>query len=133
MREAKTHSGQVRTFTDDRFRVLPKRYEQRMSLNLRAAFRIVALLAAATGCAWGAGQYVDLRAFEKRNADAMAICGSLTPGMPISEAEGRSHAVDGAVVVTLDGRLVVRIPGQSLCVVETVGGRVRSAAAARNG
>ena len=50
-----------------------------------------------------------------------------------TKAEGRAHAVDGAVVVRVNGRLVIRIPGQSLCVVETVGGRVRSAAVARNG
>ena len=124
---------QERLFATDRFRVLPKRYDWPMSLNARSAFRIAALLALATGCAWGAGQYADLRAFEKRNADAMAICGSLTPGMPTSEAESRAHAVDGAVVATADGRLVVRIPGQSLCVVETFGGRVRSATVARNG
>ncbi len=104
-----------------------------MSLNARSAFRIAALLAVAAGCAWGAGQYVDMRAFEKHNADAMAICGSLAPGIPISEAEGRAHAVEGAVVVTVNGTLVIRIPGQSLCVVETVDGRVRSAAVARNG
>ena len=63
----------------------------------------------------------------------MAVCGSLTPGMPIAEAESRAHAVDGAVVVTVNGTLVIRIPHQSLCVVETVGGRVRSAAVTRNG
>lgn len=85
------------------------------------------------GCAWGAGQYDDLRAFEKHNADAMTNCGSLTSGMPISVAEGRAHAVGGAVVVTVNGTLVIRIPGQSQCVVETVGGRVRLAAVARNG
>lgn len=103
-----------------------------ISLNAGSAFRIAALLAAATGCAWSAGQYVDLRGFEERNAEALAICGSLTPGMPISEAEGRAHAVDGAVVVTVNGSMVIRIPGQSICVFETVGGRVRSAAVARN-
>ena len=104
-----------------------------MSLNARSVFRIAALLAVATGYVWGAGQYVDLCAFEKRNADASAICGSMKPEMPLSEAEGRARAVDGAVVVTVDGRLMVRIPGQRLCVVETIGGRVRSAAVARNG
>lgn len=104
-----------------------------MSLNAKSPLRIAALLLVATGCAWGAGQYFDLRAFEKRNASAMASCSALTPGMSVAEAEIRAHTVDRAVVVTNSGRLVIRIPGQRLCVVETVGDRVHSAAVARNG
>ena len=100
-----------------------------MSLNARSAFRIAALLVVATGCAWSAGQYLDVRSFEERNADAMAVCSALTPGMPVAEAGSRARAV----VVTESGRLMVEIPGQSPCVVETVGDRVRSAAMARNG
>lgn len=38
-----------------------------MSLNAMSAFRIGALLAVAGGCAWGAAQYSDARAFERRN------------------------------------------------------------------
>lgn len=104
-----------------------------MPLNTRSVLRIAALLVVATGCAWGAGQYLDFRAFGKRSADAMAICGSLTPGMSVVEAERRAYTVDRAIVATNNGRLVIRIPGQSLCVVETDGERVRSAAVARNG
>lgn len=103
-----------------------------MSLIAKSPLRIAALLLVATGCAWGAGQYLDLRAFDKRNADAMAICSALTPGMSVVEAESRARAVDRGVVVTNNGRLVIRIPGQSLCVVETDRDRVHSAAVARN-
>ena len=104
-----------------------------MSLNPWSALRIAALLVLATGCAWGAGQYLDARSFQKRNADAIAFCGSLTPGMPVGEAESRAYAVNGAVVAPVNGNLVVRIPGQSLCYVEIVDDRVRSAAVARSG
>ena len=103
-----------------------------MSLNAKSPLRIAALLLVATGCAWGSGQYLDLRAFEKRNPDAMAICSALTPGMSVVEAESRARAVDRAVVVPSNGRLLIRIPGQSLCIVETNGHRVHSAAVARN-
>ena len=104
-----------------------------MLLNAWSALRIAALHVVAAGCAWGAGQYMDMRSFQKRNADAFAICGSLTPGMSVGDAESRAHGVDGAVVAPVNGNLVVRIPGQSLCIVEIVGGYVRSAAVARNG
>ncbi len=104
-----------------------------MSLNPWSALRIAALLVLATGCAWGAAQYLDARSFQRRNADAIAFCGSLTPGMPVSQAESRAHAVNGAVVAPVNGNLAVRIPGQSLCFVEIVDGRVRLAAVSRNG
>ena len=104
-----------------------------MSLNAWSALRIAGLLLVATGCAWGAGQYLDVRSFQKRNADTIALCGSMTPGMLVGEAESRARAVEGAVVAPVNGNLVVRIPGQSLCFLEIVGGRVRSAAVARNG
>jgi hypothetical protein len=103
-----------------------------MSLNSWSAFRIAVLLLVATGCAWGAGQYLDARSFHRHNADAIAVCGTLTPGMPVAQAESRSHAVDGAVVTPVNGNLVIRIPGQSLCFVEMVDGHVRSATVARN-
>ena len=80
-----------------------------------------------------AGEYLDARSFKKRNAGAIAICGALTPGMSVGEAEIRARAIDGAVVAPGNGKLVVRLPGQSLCFVEIVGGRVRSATVARNG
>ena len=104
-----------------------------MSPNSWSPLRIAALLLVATGCAWAAGGYLDARSFHKRNADAMAICGALTPGMSVGEAETRARSVDGAVVVPGNGKLVVRLPGQSLCFVEIVGGRVRSATVAQNG
>ena len=47
-----------------------------MSLNATSTFRIGALLGIAGICAWGGAQYSDGRAFERRNAGAMAICGS---------------------------------------------------------
>jgi hypothetical protein len=103
-----------------------------MSPNARPALRIGALLAIAAGCAWGAGQYADLRAFERRNPDAMALCGSLRPGMAVADAESLAHAVNGAMVATVKDHLVVRIPGERLCVAELASGRVRSAAVARN-
>jgi hypothetical protein len=104
-----------------------------MSLNAMSAVRIGALLAVAVGCAWGAGQYLDSRTFERRNADAIAMCGAFTPGMAIAEAKGRADAVSGAKVAFAGDNLVVKIPGQSLCFIVIVGGRVRSAAVARNG
>lgn len=104
-----------------------------MSLNAMSAFRICALLAVAVGFAWGGGQYADLRAFERRNTDAMAICSALTPGMGVADAERRARSINGAVVASVNGSLVVRIPGQSLCVAEMANGRVRSAGLARNG
>lgn len=102
-----------------------------MSLNAMSALRIGALLAVAAGCSWGAGQYLDERAFERRNAAAISICGSLTAGMSIADAQSRARAITGAMVGAVNDRLVVRIPGQSLCVAETAGGRVRSAASVR--
>jgi hypothetical protein len=104
-----------------------------MSLNAVSSLRIGALLATAAGCAWGAIQYSDLGAFERRSPDAMALCGSLTPGMAVADAEGRAHAINGAMVATVNDKLVVRISGQSPCVVEIAGGHVRSASVARNG
>lgn len=103
-----------------------------MSLTPWSLLRITGLLLVATGCAWAAGEYLDARSFDKRNAGAIAICGALTPGMSVGEAESRARATVGAVVVPGNGNLVVRLPGQSLCFVKVVSGRVRSATVARN-
>jgi hypothetical protein len=104
-----------------------------MSLNVWSFFRIAALLLVATGCAWVAGEHLDKRSFQNRNSAAIAACEALTPGMPVGEAESRARAFHGAVVVPGEGKLLVRVPGQSLCFVEIVGGKVRSATVARNG
>jgi hypothetical protein len=103
-----------------------------MSLNAMSAVRIGAVLTVVAGCAWGAGQYLDVHAFGQRNADVTAICSSLAPGTAIADAEGRARSISGAVVATVNDRLVVRIPGQSLCVAEIANGRIRFAAVARN-
>ena len=103
-----------------------------MSLNAMSAVRIGALLVVAAGCAWGAGQYSDWRAFQRRNPDAIAICALLTPGIAIADAERRARANHDAMVASANGGLVVRIPGQSLCVVEVADGRVASASVVRN-
>lgn len=124
--------GQKRSVRADWFWA-QRREDLRMSLNAMSAVRIGALLAAAIGCAWGTGQYMDVHAFEQRNAAAMAICSSLTPGMAVADAERRAHSITGAAVTVGNERLVVRIPGQSLCVAEIANGQVRSAAVARNG
>jgi hypothetical protein len=104
-----------------------------MSLNPWSLLRIAGLLFVATGCAWAAGQYLDAHSFDKRNAGAIAICGALTPGMSADEAERRVGATGREVVVLENGNFFVRIPGQRLCFVEVVGGRVRSATVARSG
>ena len=111
----------------------PGKQDPGMSLIARSVLRIGTLLAALAGCAWGAAQYSDWRSFERRNPDAIAFCGSLTPGMPIADAQGRARAISGAMVAMVNHRLVVRFPGQNLCVVEITGGRVHSAAVGRNG
>ncbi len=103
-----------------------------MSLNAMSAFRIGALLAVAAGCAWGAGQYLDSRMFERRNADAIAMCDAFTPGMAIADARRRAEATSGAKVASVDHNLIVRIHGQSPCLIAIVGGRVESAAVAQN-
>jgi hypothetical protein len=85
-----------------------------ISLNVRSALRIVALVAMAIGCAWGVGQYVDKHAFDTLNADAIAVCESLTPGMPVADAEARARKVSGSVVKTgerTNGRLLIKIVG----------------------
>ncbi len=104
-----------------------------MSLIAKSTLRIGALLATAAGGAWGAVQYSDFRAFGRRNPDAIALCGSLTPGMTVADAEGRAHGISGVTVAKVNDSLVVRIPGQSLCVVDVTGGHVRSASVVRNG
>ena len=103
-----------------------------MSLRAMSAFRIGALLAVAAGCAWGTGQYLDLRAFAERNAEAISMCGVFTPGMAIADAKGRADAIKGAKVISVDQNLIVRTPGQSPCLIEIADGRVRSAAVAQN-
>lgn len=103
-----------------------------MSLNAMSAFRIGALLAVAAGCAWGAGQYLDSRTFERRNADAIAMCDAFTPGMTIADAKGRANGISGAKIASVDHNLIVGIPRQSPCFIAIVGGRVESAAVARN-
>lgn len=102
-------------------------------MNAWSLLRIAALLLVAAGFAWAAGEYSDVCSFQKRNAAAIVACGALTPGMPAGEAERRARALHGAEVVQENGKLVVRVPGQSLCIVEIVGGRVRSSTVARNG
>jgi len=53
--------------------------------------------------------------------------------MAVADAERRARSINGAVVVTVNDSLVVRIPGQSLCAAAFANGRVRSAAVARSG
>ena len=103
-----------------------------MSMNAMSAVRVGALLVVAVGCAWGAGQYSDWRAFERRNPDAIAICASLTPGIAIADAERHARASRDAIVASVSGGLVVKIPDQSPCIVKVADGRVASASVARN-
>ncbi len=91
-----------------------------MSINPWSAPRIAALLLVAAGAAWGTGQYLDMHSFQTRNADVIAFFDSLTPGMPVSQAESRAHAISGLAVALVNGNLVVRIPGQNLCLVQIV-------------
>jgi hypothetical protein len=98
-----------------------------MSLNLKPVLRIVAALAAVLVCAWGVVQYLDYRAFLHRNANAMALCRSLTRGMTVEEAERRARATTATLVANANGRLLVRFAGEGPCLVEIQAGKVQSA------
>ena len=98
----------------------------------KTILRIAAVLCAVLGCAWGAGPYSDDRSFERRNADALAVCATFSPGMPQREAERRANAIASATVATVNENLDVKIVRENPCVVEFAAGVVGSAAVPRN-
>ncbi len=106
-------------------------YDGAMPRAVQPALRIALLVAATLACAWAVLRYLDVRTLQQRNADIVALCATLAPGMPAAEAERRARAAGAIVARTMDGRLVVKIPGQRVCVAETAGGVLRSAAVAR--
>ncbi len=102
-----------------------------MAAATKTVLRVAAVLCAVLGCAWGASLYGDERAFERRNADALAACAGFVPGMPQQEAERRAHAIASATMATVNGHLVVTVGRQRPCLVEFAAGAVRSATVPR--
>lgn len=100
---------------------------------IKSVLRITVLLAAIGICAWTVLQYFDARAFNERNAASVALCGLLMPGMSTFEVERRVHQIAGAAIHQLNGNLIVKIPHQSACLVETADGSVRKSSVLRNG